>query len=142
MCGINNDITTRTRVQRNRGAGGCDNNEGDTNAGRPLNLFQGDTLGECRGSGLFPRRAGGCGGIEDLLARINENNKKNQLDSANAANGLFSGGKDFGTASGSSCDEGGGGGGQGMQQAMQGIQQVLGMVMNVVKAIMGIFGGL
>lgn len=139
MCGINNDITTRTRVDRSRLTGQC-NNDGDDNAGRPLNLFQGDTLSANGGSGLFPRRPGGCGGIEDILARMaNGDGKKQVNDVSNAGKGLFESGKDFGSASGSSDS---GGAGQAMQQAMQGIQQVLGMVMNVVKAIMGIFGGL
>ncbi|MBI1949655.1 MAG: hypothetical protein HYS27_28470 [Deltaproteobacteria bacterium] len=140
MCGINNDITTRARVDRSRQTGQC-NNGGDNNNSQPLNLFQGDTLGNCRGSGLFPRQAGGSGGIEDLLARLSKKDKNNSLDTTNAANGLFSGGKDFGSATGRS-DEGGGGGGQALGQAMQGIQQVLGAVMNIVKAVMGIFGGL
>lgn len=140
MCGINNDITNRSRVDRSRQVGqseSCGNN----NNAQPMNLFQGDTLGECRGSGLFPRQAGGSGGIEELLARLSKKDKNSNLDTTNAANGLFSGGKDFGSATGRSDGEGGGGGG-GMGQAMQGIQQVLGAVMGIVKAIMGIFGGL
>lgn len=140
MCGINNDITTRTRVDRSRQTGSC-NNGGEDNNRQPLNLFQGDTLGNCRGSGLFPRQAGGSGGIEELLARLSKKDKNNSLDTTNAANGLFSGGKDFGSATGSSEGQGGGGA-QALGQAMQGLQQVLGAVMNIVKAVMGIFGGL
>lgn len=139
MCSINNDVTSRSRIDRSRNNGQCEG--GDNNdRSRPLNLFQGDTLGNCRGSGLFPRRAGGCGGIEEMLARLSKKDKNSSLDTTNAANGLFSGGKDFGSATGSS--EGQGGAGQALGQAMQGIQQVLGAVMNIVKAVMGIFGGL
>jgi len=140
MCTLNNDVTTRTRIGRNRETGSC--SDGDTNnVGRPLNLFQGDTLSANGGSGLFPRRPGGCGGIEDILARMaNGDGKKQVNDVSNASKGLFESGKDFGSASG--CSDSGGGGGQGMQQAMQGIQQVLGMVMNFVKAIFGGLGSL
>lgn len=139
MCGINNDVNALSRINRSRTTGQC--NEGDNNGrGQPLNLFQGDSLGSSGGSGLFPRRAGGVGGIEELLARLSKKDKNSCLDTTNAANGLFSGGKDFGSASGSS--EGSGGAGQAIGQAMQGIQQVLGAVMNIVKAVMGIFGGL
>ena len=140
MCnGINNDVTSRTRLNRTREVGGCDSGS-ESNGSRALNLFQGDSLGSSGGSGLFPRRAGGCGGIEELLARLSKKDKNSALDTTNAANGLNQGGKDFGSATGSS--EAAGGAGQGMAQAMQGIQQVIGAVMNIVKAIMGIFGGL
>ncbi len=142
MChGINNDVTSRSRINRNREVGGCDSGNDGNSGNRALNLFQGDSLGSSGGSGLFPRRAGGCGGIEELLARLSKKDKNSALDTTNAANGLNQGGKDFGSASGSS-DAQGGGAGQGLGQAMQGIQQVLGAVMNIVKAVMGIFGGL
>lgn len=142
MCGINNDVTLN-RLNRSRATGGC--NEGDNNgnnASRPLNLFQGDTLNCGGGSGLFPRRPGGTGAIEDLLASLSGGDDKRRINTAGAADGLFSGGKDFGSASGCSDDQGGGGAGQALGQAMQGIQQVIGAVMNIVKAVMGIFGGL
>ena len=141
MCAINNDVTALSRANRSRTTTGqCDEGNNNNNRSQPLNLFQGDTLGCGGGSGLFPTRAGGTGGIEELLARLSKKDKNSALDTTNAANGLNQGGKDFGSATGSS--EAAGGAGQGMAQAMQGIQQVLGAVMNIVKAIMGIFGGL
>jgi hypothetical protein len=93
----------------------------------PLGLFGGDSFGARGASGLFPKGAGGAGGIEEILASLSKKDKNSQFDTSNAGDGLFSGGKDFGQA---------------VQGIMGGIGQALQGVMGLVKNLLGgLLGG-
>lgn len=103
----------------------------------PLNLFGGDAFGSKGASGLFPKGAGGSGGIEDILAALSKKDKNSSFDTNGAGDSLFSGGKDMGQGAGEGGPGGGAGGGAG-----QAIQAIMGIVQKILPMIMGMLGGL
>jgi hypothetical protein len=99
--------------------------EGQTR--KSVEMFAGDQFGRAGASRLFPNGNGGGGDIAERLARLSKKDKESSLDTSNAADGLFSGGKDFG-ASGS------GGGAAGAQMGQM-ISKVLGVVMKLLPLL-------
>ena len=89
----------------------------------PLNLFSGDTMNCGGGSGLFPRGAGGAGGIDELLAALSKKDKNSSLDTSGAGDSLFKGGI---KAAGEAASAVGGAASAGASQAMGAIMGMLG----------------
>jgi hypothetical protein len=98
----------------------------------PMNLFQGDTLNVGRGgSGLFPTRAGGSGGIDELLARMSKKDKNSSFDTSGVGDNLFrSGTKAVGELASSA-----------LSAATQGASQAMGAIMGILKQILPIVLG-
>jgi hypothetical protein len=104
----------------------------------PLNLFGSDQMSKGGGTARAQGAPGMPGGssIEDILATMNKGNDKNPFDVSNAANGLFSAGKDIGNAA---ADAVGGASGAGGSQMMG---QIMGIIKQLLPMIMGMLGGL
>ena len=113
----------------------------------PVKELFGDSMSATGGKSCLPGQPPMPGGddIEALLAKLNQGSKKQQFDTGSAANCSSNLGTDRGSGASGSSDGGGegkGGGMGGIGQMLGQLGQMLGPIMNIVKSILPMLGGL